>query len=215
MRNCIALFGAGGHANVIGGLAQELGLEICNRFVDSEFFQNATSSRHLVDGIVGIDRDFERCHMMEHRWVIAIGDNYQRGKVAQRLRKLDLKPEFPNLISQTVRIVTPSNCGIGNVILYGAHVGTNVSLGDFNIVNTNAVLEHDSTLGDYAHVAPGAVILGRSKVGDYSFLGANSVVGPGVTLPVMSVLGSLSFLKDSFNQSGVYVGCPARLIKGD
>lgn len=96
-----------------------------------------------------------------------------------------------------------------NTIQYHVKIGNNVVLWSGNHVGHRSVIEDDCWLT--SHV----VVSGFCKVGRGCFLGVNSALGDNVSIAEDVVLGAGSLtVKDLTEKAGVYIGSPARLLKG-
>jgi acetyltransferase-like isoleucine patch superfamily enzyme len=80
------------------------------------------------------------------------------------------------------------------------------------IVNTSSSIDHHSLVGSFAHVCPGAVLAGGVVVGDRCFVGAGAVISNQVTITSDVTLGAGCVVIESIEDSGTYVGVPARKI---
>ena len=68
-------------------------------------------------------------------------------------------------------------------------INADAKIGDFAIINTNASVDHDRIIGKGIHVGPGCSLAGCVTIGDRSFLGAGTVVIPGLTIGEDCVTG--------------------------
>jgi acetyltransferase-like isoleucine patch superfamily enzyme len=80
---------------------------------------------------------------------VAIGDNWKRWRVVERLMQLAPGVRFATVIHPTARIARGVQIGQGTVVMAGASVGTGCRIGEFCILNTGASLDHDGTMEDY------------------------------------------------------------------
>lgn len=200
---CIAIVGVGGQARLSEEIAFSQGFRICSRW---------TVAPSKV-GLDPVDGDCEKVAQSNHSWIIALGDGKLRKKAVAILRAKFRDPEFPTLISPSACIWTSAKVGAGCIVLPFSNLGANSEIGEFCIINTQANIEHDANIGDYSHAAPASTILGGASVGSLCLVGAGSVIAPNVCLPNFSTLGALSFLKDSADHPGIYVGIPATRIR--
>ncbi len=91
----------------------------------------------------------------------------------------------------------PSHCWliqIGDNVTFGPHV---------------QVLGHDASTCPYIGYAK----IGRVSIGNNVFVGANSVILPGVTIGDNVIIGAGSVITKSIDSNTVYAGNPARPIK--
>ena len=210
----IAIIGNGGHASACASLATELGFSICSKLVEVEFVDHGQPLVGSLAWLVPAVNQRHECESFEdHNWIIGIGSGAARERIAQRLGGSLHKPQFPSLVSHHANVPHGVNLGEGTLILPGAVVSRDSTVGRFSIINSGAILEHQSQIGDFSHLAPGSAVLGGASVGSNCLVGANSVIGQKVTLPDQSTLGALSFLsKSPVVTGGTHVGSPAKQV---
>jgi sugar O-acyltransferase (sialic acid O-acetyltransferase NeuD family) len=140
---------------------------------------------------------------------VAIGDNKLRKEISERYYK-----NLISIISKRAYLGKNTNIGKGVFIAHNAHIGVLSTIKDFSVINTNASIDHECTIGVAATVAPGAVLCGRVTVGNNSWIGANVAIKENVNIADNIIIGmGAVVIKDVIN-TGTYVGCPARLIRG-
>ena len=73
---------------------------------------------------------------------------------------------------------------------------------------------HGTFIGKQTHLANNVSTGGSSYISEYCFIGSSAVVSPGVVIGSTDVtLGSGGVMAKSIEESGVYVGIPAKLLK--
>lgn len=73
---------------------------------------------------------------------------------------------------------------------------------------------HGTFIGAQTHLANNVSTGGSSYISEYCFIGSSAVVSPGVVIGSSDVtLGSGGVMAKSIEDSGVYVGIPAKLLK--
>lgn len=201
-KKCINLVGNGGHAAVVSEVAIENGFSICRVY---EFWSD--------QGLVELSSKHEECKVEQTDtfWALAVGDHSIRSLAQGFIRSNFDGVSFPTLASSRSYLSRTCSVGEGTVIMPFAAVNAHAQVGNFVILNTSAIVEHHSVIGDFSHCAPNSVVLGQATIGREGFIGANSVIAPGVTLPPLSKLGALSFLRDTAISQGTYAGIPASL----
>jgi sugar O-acyltransferase (sialic acid O-acetyltransferase NeuD family) len=151
------------------------------------------------------------------RYVIGIGENYVRKRIASLM-------ESKGLIS--VQIIHPSaivarnvSLDCGTVVMAGAVINVGTTVGAHAIVNTGCRIDHDCSVGDFAHVSPGATIGGAVEVGDLVHLGLGAIVLPGCKIGEGSVVGAGAVVVEDIPAGVIARGIPARVagpvLKGD
>ena len=73
---------------------------------------------------------------------------------------------------------------------------------------------HGTFIGKQTHLANNVSTGGSSYISEYCFIGSSAVVSPGVVIGSIDVtLGSGGVMVKSIEESGVYIGIPAKLLK--
>lgn len=140
--------------------------------------------------------------------VIAIGDNMTRKHVAGQTRHA-----FTNAIQSSVILSPYSQMGKGNMILHGAIIQAEVSIGNHTIINTGTQVDHHCVIEDFVHLAPGVVLCGRVHVGEGTLIGAGTTIIPGTKIGSWVTIGAGAVVINDIPDYAVAVGSPAKIIK--
>jgi sugar O-acyltransferase (sialic acid O-acetyltransferase NeuD family) len=144
---------------------------------------------------------------------VAIGDNWKRWRVVERLTRLAPNVPFATVIHPSARVARGVQIGQGTVIMAGASVGTGCRIGEFCILNTGSSLDHDGTLEDYVSLAPRAVTGGGVYIGRFSVLAIGATVSHDVRIGEHSVIGAGATVLDDICSGVVAYGTPARVVR--
>lgn len=197
--NRLIIIGAGGHGKVIADSALKNGYtEIC--FVDDSAVGSC-----MGFPIVGTTRDLERLHDGRTDFVIGIGNNLIRERIAQA-HSLN----WVTLIHPSADISVQVKVGKGTVIMARAAVNAGAAIGDHCIVNTGAIVEHDDVIRDYAHISPGAKLGGTVTIGERTHVGIGATVRNNTDICEDCVIGAGAVVVRAITQAGTYIGVPAR-----
>jgi sugar O-acyltransferase (sialic acid O-acetyltransferase NeuD family) len=209
----ILLFGASGHAKVVIDILEKSGLWdivgiIDGRRADTE----ATVYGHKV---LGSDEDLPRIaqEMSVDHGIIAVGDNFRRAKIRQKILGLCPEFKFGSAIHPGSVIARGVSVGEGTVIMAGAVVNSDTRIGRFCIVNTNASMDHDSQLEDFASLAPGAVLGGNVTIGAFSAVSLGAMVKHGIAIGEHSVVGAGAIVMRDVQAYCVCYGQPSRFVR--
>lgn len=199
----LIIIGASGHGKVVADLAEKCGYKV-KGFLDD----NAEIREHFGYPVLGEVRQAERIveRTPNCRFVIAIGDNQIRRKIAQIY-----KVHWAVLIHPRAVVARGVTIGEGTVVMANAVVNPDTVIGKHCIVNTAAVVEHDNRIGDYSHISPGAVLAGTVTIGRECHIGAGAVVRNNLTIADRCILGAGAVAVKEFTEPGTYVGIPAKL----
>jgi sugar O-acyltransferase (sialic acid O-acetyltransferase NeuD family) len=186
------IFGAAGHARVVADCVECCGGKVAG-CLDS--FQPASGATGWGIPILGGEQDAGRlAEMWDAGVVVAVGDNWGRAQVAERLRRVHAGLRFPTLIHPSAQVSRHTTIGEGTVILAGAVVNAGANIGSFCLLNTRCSLDHDSVMGDFSSLAPSATVGGNVNIGAYAAIslgasvihririGAHAVVGAGAVV---------------------------------
>jgi sugar O-acyltransferase (sialic acid O-acetyltransferase NeuD family) len=135
--------------------------------------------------------------------IIAIGDNRIRSFIAQ---KLNGRVRFASIIHESAVFSRRADLGEGTVVMEGAIVKVNTSLGKHVIINTGSSIDHDCQISNYAHVAPQVTLCGGTCVGQGTLVGANSVVLPGVKIGDWCTIGAGSIVTQNVPDGQKWIG---------
>lgn len=205
----LVVVGAGGHGKVVAEIAYACGFWDTLEFVDDVIEGLISRARWPITGTINSFNESDPdCST---RFILGIGDNETRVQVANKL-----------LLGghQTAGIVHPKAAvsqfcavGDGTVIMAGATINIDATIGAMSILNSNCTVEHDCILGDGVHISPGARITGGASVGNCSWIGAGAVVVNQANIGKGCIVGAGSVVLDSVPDNTTVVGNPAREIK--
>lgn len=143
--------------------------------------------------------------------VVGIGSNEVRGTLTDRLRAAGFR--LLNAIHPASVVAPTVHLGGGIVIMAGAIVNPNTSIGDAVIVNTAASIDHDCVIERDAHLGPGSHLGGSVHVGRSAFVGLGASVIPGVSIGAGAIVGAGAAVVSNVPPHTVVVGVPARPMR--
>lgn len=197
-------FGCGGHSRSITDvlLLNNPGATII--YVD----QNAAPNETLFNFPVLKSVNYEAS---DAQYVIAIGDNKKR---KEKFLSVNNAEKIASVVSKFSHIGRGALYGTGTFIGNYAHIGPLVRIGQNTIINTAAIVEHEVIIGDHSHIGPNATISGRCKIGDEVFIGVGATVKDYISICNNVTIGAGATVVKDISIPGIYVGTPAKLIKG-
>ena len=207
----IVLIGGGGHCRACIDV-----IEAANKFRIAGIVDIKEKKGTSVLGydIFADDEDLPSLVSDYGNFLIAVGQtgsSYRRQQLFVTLKKLNAC--LPVIISPCAHVSKYAEIGEGTIIMNGTLINAGVRIGKNCIINTAAVIEHDSVIGDHCHISTGCVVNGECNVGNGALLGSNSVISNNITIAVETIIGAGSVVIGSIEDSGTYVGAPARKIK--
>ena len=145
----ILVFGSSGHASVvIDSIERQQSYEIAG-LVDSFKPAGTVILGYEVLGteaeLAGITRDRRVFGI-----VIAIGDNWQRARIAAHIRAAAPELQIVSAVHPGAEVSRSVEIGAGSVVMAGAVINRNARIGPFCIVNTKASVDHDSSLAEFS-----------------------------------------------------------------
>ena len=176
----LIIIGASGHAEVLADIAIKSGYTIAG-FLDD----NEKATEVLGYKVLGKVADCLK-YKNEYKFVIGIGNNAVRKRIAEEYSELD----FVTLIHPTASIGLSVTIDEGTVVMPMAVINSCATIGKHAIINSGAVVEHDCQVGDFCLVAPHATLCGVVKIGNNVHMGAGSVVNQTLSVCDNVVVGS-------------------------
>lgn len=124
---------------------------------------------------------------------------------------------------------------VGKNVSFCPHVvcggGTNIHIGDNTFINYNVWIEDNVTIGKNCNITykvtfctssheigdsirrAGKSTIGKISIGDGTWIGANSIILPGVTIGSGCIIGAGSVVTKDCESNKLYAGNPAKIIK--
>ena len=190
------LYGASGHAKVIIDI-----LNANNETVEA-LFDDDGSVTHLFDYPV------LRSSEVQGPLIVSIGNNGIRARLVDSLSVTYGKAIHPSAI-----ISDSAYIGEGSVVMQGAIIQSCAQIGKHCIVNTGASIDHECVIEDFVHISPHCTLCGNVSVGEGSWIGAGTVVIPGVKIGKWCVIGAGSVVTKDIPDRVLAVGNRCKVIK--
>ena len=197
-----------------GGFGREV-LDIVNALRDFRFvgFLDDTGGEADADALVRLGaRVLGPVSMMpevDALYVIGIGRGPARREISQAIGESRTPA---TIIHPSSKPGADTQVGPGSVITRGAHITTNVRLGNHVHINLNATVGHDSQIFDFVQINPGAHISGRVCLQEGVFIGTGAVVLEGLTIGQGATVGAGAVVTKDVPPGQTWVGVPARPI---
>ena len=197
--NRLIIVGAGGHGRVIADSALK------NGYTDISFLDDCAVGDSMGFSIIGTSADIPGLHDGATDFVIGIGSNAVRKRIAETY-----DVNWVSVIHPSAQISAGVTVGKGTVIMAGAAVNACAEIGEHCIINTGAVVEHDNVIRSYAHISPRAALGGTVSIGEETHVGIGATVRNNVDICGGCVIGAGATVVRSVTETGTYVGVPAR-----
>jgi len=188
-----ALVGYGGHAREV--MAQ-MGVKL-TCFVDDAY---------VVEGTLPLSK----FNPKKYALMVAVADAKDRFDIVQRLPK---ETKYFTWIHPTA-LIMGNDIEIGEGSFIGAYsiLTSNIKLGKHTILNRGNHVGHDCEIGDYFSAMPGAIVSGDVKIYDCVYMGNNSSIREKLSIHSMCKIGMNAAVVKHIEDSGAYVGVPAKKI---
>lgn len=200
--NKLVIIGAGGHGKVIADNALK------NGYMDICFIDDRSTGGCMGFPIVGTSSDIPKLDDGKTDFIIGIGNNAVRKKIAEAYAV-----NWVSLIHPSAQIAVNVSVGKGTAVMAGAIINACTKIGEHCIINTRAVIEHDNIIGNYAHISPNAALGGTVHIGERTHIGIGATVINNIDVCENCIVGAGAAVVKNITESGTYVGVPVRKIK--
>ena len=192
------IFGAGGNGLVIYDTIKK------NLFENVFFIDD--NKTELINNVKIYNRN-DLKNIPKHELIISIGNNTVRKIVSNSLESKYFNAIHPNsFVSQSV-----TKLGIGISIMANSVVNAFSEIGNHVIINSGAIVEHECFLKDFVHIAPNATLCGNVTVNEGAFIGAGSVILPGIRIGAWATVGAGSVVNRDVPDGVTVYGSPAKI----
>ena len=196
------LYGASGHGKVIIEILEnmnESSITVWDDDVNKEYLLNYKIIRPLKNLIE-----------IKDKIIVSIGVNEIRKKIVTFLNDY---VSFGNAIHPDSFISKRAKIEEGTVIMEGAVVNVDCTIGKHCIINTSASIDHDCMLGDFVHISPNATLSGDVRVGEGTHIGSGATSIQGIRIGKWCTIGAGAVIIKDIPDYSTAVGNPAKIIK--
>lgn len=204
MNKRLILIGASGHGKVIADIAKKNGYSEIAFLDDNEAITQC--SGYAVLGKIDAAVRFSDCD-----FVVSIGNAKVRQRLQEQLERDCLS--VVTLIHPNAVIADDVKIGNGTVVMAGAVVNPEATIGKGCIINTCASVDHDCIIEDYVHVSVGTHVAGSVQIGARTWMGAGVTVSNNVEITQDCMIGTGAVVVRDITESGTYVGVPVKKVK--
>lgn len=143
--------------------------------------------------------------------VCAVGSAATRKRIVEKIEAGNIK--FATLIDPSVLYSKRVKIGDGTVICAGTILTVDIEIGRHVIINLDCTLGHDVQIGDFVTMYPSVNVSGNTVLGECVELGTGMQIIQGKKIAPQTIVGAGSVVVREIEESGTYVGCPAKKIK--
>ena len=210
----IAIYGFGGYGREIASIIKSINI-VKPTWNIIGFFDDDKSKLGLENeyGKVLGGIDFVNSYDKELSVVMAIASPNVLEKIITNINNPNLS--FPNIIAPTVFFFDKEtfNIGYGNVICHHCRVSTDVTMGNFSLINGCCSFGHDVKLGNYNMMQPETRVSGETTIGNKNFFGVRCTILQGLKIGNETRIGAGSFIIRKTKDGQTYFGNPAKMLK--
>lgn len=199
----LLILGAGGHGKVVSEIAQ-----LMKQWEEIAFLDDREDIPEVLGiPIVGKLADLPALRSEYEYAFVAIGSNTARLKWTEKLNQHAFK--IPILIHPSSTVSGKSTIGEGTVIMAGAVINTDATIGRSCIINTASTIDHDCILQDGVHTSPGTHLGGTVKVGERTWICIGATIINNIDIGCDSVIAAGAVVTKDVPSNVLVAGVPA------
>ena len=208
----IAIYGAADQGRCTVDIVEREGRHRIVGLLDDTLTAGTEVAGHPVLGTASNIASLRDDHGIE-QVVVAIGDNFDRSQVVDRLHHLDPTLAFATTIDPSAVVGRDVAIGAGTVLMAGVVVNGSTTIGQHVLLCARASVDHDSTVGDHASLGPAATTGGRVTIGSHTAICLGASVIHGRHIGEHTVIGAGSTVVSDIDSHVVAYGSPCRVIR--
>lgn len=200
-KNRLVIIGAGGHGKVVADIALK------NGYTDIVFVDDNVTEGCMSFPVICRMTEIEKLNGIKSDFIIAIGNNEIRKRIAEQY-----KLNWVTLIHPSAQIGVNVKFDLGTVVMAGAVINSDASVGKHCIINSCAIVEHDNTIEDYVHISPNVALGGTVRIGERTHIGIGAIVRNNIEICSKCTIGAGAVVVKAISDSATYVGVPAKIL---
>ena len=204
----LAIVGAGDLGQQIGHSAMQNNVNVVGYFDDVFFNEKEKYSLPILGKTTEIIEAFTN-EAFTHI-IIAVGYNNLGFKKNLQKELQEKNIPFYSVISKSAIIDESAIIGDGVYIMAGVVIDQRSFIGDGVVLNCNVTVSHDTIIGEYCFLGPSVTLSGYVTVEEKVFIGSGSILSNNIKVSSNILIGAGSVVISDCNDSGVYVGVPAK-----
>jgi sugar O-acyltransferase (sialic acid O-acetyltransferase NeuD family) len=144
--------------------------------------------------------------------IIGIGYNHMNFRQELFLQFEKAIP-FATIIHSSCFIDKSVKVGKGTIIYPGCIIDMDAEIGNNCLIYNGCIIAHDSKVSNNTIFSPGVNIAGFCSIGEHVNLGIGTVISDNISITQKVRTGAGTVVVKSIDESGIYVGVPAKNIK--
>lgn len=208
----VVIFGASGHGSVVLDCLEKEGKYNFVGFIDS--FQKKGTALNGYK-VLGAENDLPELIDSYHIFggIVAIGDNWIRSSMVDRISKIVLDFNYIKVIHPYSEIGKDVQIGKGSVVMPGVTINANTLVGNHCILNTKSSLDHDGFMSHFSSLAPNVCIGGNLILGQGSAVCLGTNIIENITIGSNCIIGAGSLVVGNIVSDVLAYGAPAKVIR--
>ncbi|WP_314329821.1 acetyltransferase [Oribacterium sinus] len=201
----VVIVGASGHGKVVADIVLKSGDKVFG------FLDDNPKMEGTFCGFPVLGRTDEWKMLQDKFFIIAIGNPGIRESMSHKIQG-----EFYTAIHPSAQIsLIDIKIEEGTTIMANAVINSGSYVGRHCIINSTAVVEHDNRISDFVHISVGAKVAGTVEIGARTWIGMGACINNNLSICSDCIIGAGAVVIKSIEESGIYIGVPARKLKVD
>jgi sugar O-acyltransferase (sialic acid O-acetyltransferase NeuD family) len=211
MAKKLILIGGGGHCKSCIDVIEQSGEFEITGVLDQE---HLIGQSILGYPFVGSDSNILEYIKLGYSFLITVGQ-IKSAEIRKKLYKqlVDGNADIATIISPFAYVSKHAGIGPGTIIMHNATLNAGARIGVNSILNTGCNIEHDVLIGNHVHISTLAAINGSCEIGNEVFIGSNATLSNQVKIFKNVVIGAGAVVIKDIEESGIYVGNPAKKVE--
>lgn len=211
MKNII-LVGCAGHAKVVIDIIEKEGkYKIVGLFDNPEKIGTEVYGYKVFDSESNLNKYVSQLRI--EGGIVAIGNNWIRKKVVDRILNILPDFEFVTTIHPSVNIGKNVKIGKGCVLIPGVSVNSDAIIKNHCVLNTNSSLGHEAKMEDFSSLSSNATVGGGAEIGECSAIALSATILHGRKVGDHSIIGAGAVVVENIPSKVVAFGTPCKIIK--
>lgn len=140
--------------------------------------------------------------------VCAVGAAKVRKRIVEKFAGSQVK--FATLIDPSVLVSKRVTIGEGTIICAGTIITVDIKIGNHVIINLDCTIGHDDIIEDFVTIYPSVNVSGNVVLGECSEFGTGMQIIQGKKIAPNTIIGAGTVVVKDIEESGTYVGVPAK-----
>ncbi|WP_297678053.1 acetyltransferase [uncultured Bacteroides sp.] len=205
----LVIIGAGGMGRTVYDIAKE-GIGYGTTFEIKGFIDDNLSA---LDGFVGypslLGTISDYIPQENDVFTFSIGGEFRKLCIE---RLLSRNAKFMNLIHRTARIGTNVILGEGNIIGAFTSFGADSKIGNYNMIQSYTVIGHDAQIGDFNRIDTHVTCIGGIQIKNETTIHTSAVINHKVIVEDKAHVGACSFVIRKVKAGTTVFGNPAKKL---